>query len=153
MNKSIDIIRKTRQNVINFVKDLSIEDLNKVPQGFNNNIAWNMGHIIAAQQGVCYRRAGLGLKITDEFFATYKPESKPERFITAREIEEIERLLFSTLDEFEQDLQAEAFGNYTPWVTRYGVNMDSIEDAITFLPFHEGLHMGYIMALKRAIRS
>ncbi|MCJ8211502.1 DinB family protein [Mucilaginibacter sp. RS28] len=153
MNKPIEIIRKTREHVLKLIEGLSIEELNKVPANFNNNIIWNMGHMVAAQQGVCYRRAGLELHITPEFFELYKPESKPERFITVQELEEIKTLFFSTIDFLEQDYQNGCFDSYVAWTTRYGVAIDGIDDAITFLPFHEGMHTGYIMALKRAIKS
>lgn len=151
MNKSVETIRKTRATLLELTKNLSLEQLNKVPEGFNNNIIWNLGHIIAAQQGVCYKRAGLDIKIPDSFFTAYKPESKPERFITQEEVNEIKELLFSTIDQLEADYQAQIFGNYPAWVTRYGVNITSLDDAINFLPFHEGLHLGYVMALKRLV--
>ena len=59
MTKQIEIIKKTRVSLLELVKDLSTEQLNKIPDGFNNNIIWNLAHMIAAQQGVCYVRAGL----------------------------------------------------------------------------------------------
>jgi hypothetical protein len=151
MNKSIEIIRQPRLRLIEITGALSIEQLNKVQAGFNNNIIWNIGHMIAAQQGICYRRAGLSLKVNDAFFETYKPETKPERFIDDAELSEIKGLLVSTLDELEADYNANLFDNYTPFVTRYGVNIAGIDDAISFLPFHEGLHLGCILALKRLV--
>jgi len=35
--------------------------------------------------------------------------------------------------------------------TRYGVTLSNIEEAIRFVPFHDGLHTGCIMALKRTV--
>ncbi|MDB5118142.1 MAG: hypothetical protein JWQ79_3634 [Mucilaginibacter sp.] len=151
MIKSIEIIRKPRLHLLNFINDLSIEQLNKIPNGFNNNIIWNLGHMIAAQQGVCYKRAGLPTVIDDNFFVTYKPDSKPERFYDSNELKTIEELFVSTLGQLEIDLENNLFVNYTPWTTRYGVELSTIEEAIKFLPFHEGLHLGYIWALRRAV--
>lgn len=153
MHPQIETIRKTRAAVLNLISDLTIEELNEIPAGFNNNIIWNVAHLVAAQQGVCYFRAGLPLKIENRFFMAYKPESKPEGLVSAEELETIKALLFSTLDQLEEDYQASIFTNYTPWTTRYGVDIKNIDEAISFLPFHEGLHMGYIMALKRAVKS
>jgi len=146
-------MRQTRQHALEYVKDLTIEQLNKIPQGFNNNIAWNLGHLIAAQQGVCYKRSATPMLITDEFFITYKPESKPERFISPEEIDEIKVLLFSTIDQLATDYQNQIFNEHKPWVTRYGVSINNLDEAINFLPFHEGLHFGYIMALKRVVTA
>ena len=52
MNDQIETIRKTRSFLLDYIKELNIEQLNKIPAGFNNNIAWNLGHLVAAQQGV-----------------------------------------------------------------------------------------------------
>ncbi len=151
MNKAIELIKNPRAEIIKAIEGLSIQQLNEVPAGFNNNIIWNMGHLIAAQQGVCYRRSALDLKIDESFFNQYKPGTKPEGFINEAEVEKIKALLFTTLDELEADLPKPIFSNYTSVMTRYGVELASIDDAIRFLPFHEGLHIGYIMALKRVV--
>ena len=153
MNKQIETIRKTRVKILEMVSELNTDQLNKIPPGFNNNIIWNIGHLVASQQGICYLRAGLPLIIEKEFFMSYKPDSKPEGFVGAEEIEKIRSLMFSTLDHLETELKQCSFNNYTNWTTRYGVNITDIEDAVNFLPFHEGLHMGYIMALKRLIND
>lgn len=153
MHQQIETIRKTRQALLNVIQDLSVEELNEIPEGFNNNIIWNLAHLTAAQQGVCYLRAGLPLVIEEKYFLQYKPESKPVEFVSAEEIELIKQMLFSTLDQLETDLQSSIFGYYIPWTSRYGVAINSIEDAVNFLPFHEGLHLGYIMALKRVVKS
>jgi hypothetical protein len=151
MTKSIEILKKPRLHLLNFIKDLSIEQLNKIPTGFNNNIIWNLGHIVAAQQGICYRRAGVTPLVNEDYFKTYGGETRPERFIDAAELEVIKELFTSTIDQLAIDLKNNLFANYTPWTTRYGVDINNIDEAIKFLPFHEGLHSGYIWAMKRTI--
>lgn len=140
-----------RLNILEAIKGLTPEQLNKIPAGFNNNIAWNLGHMIAAQQGVCYRRAGLATLIDDTFFNTYKPETKPERFYDEADLARTKELFISTIDQLETDLQTNMFANYIPWTTRYGAALSNIKEAVSFLPFHEGFHIGYILALKRML--
>lgn len=151
MNEQIKMMRTTRTWLLNMIKHLSADQLNTIPAGFNNNIIWNVAHLIAAQQGVCYVRAGLKPAVEEKYFINYKPETKPGKPVDENEIETIKKLLFSSLDQFETDLSKNIFTNYTPWATRYGVEMNNIEDALRFLPFHEGLHVGYVMALKRVL--
>jgi hypothetical protein len=151
MNKAIDILRKPRLQVLNDTAGFSLEQLNHIPAGFKNNIIWNLGHIVAAQQGVCYARAGLEKIISDEFFLTFKPETKPERLYEMADFENIKSLMMSTLDRLEEDLDRDIFGNYKTWTTRYGVEITNINDAVHFLPFHEGLHAGYIMSLRKLV--
>jgi DinB superfamily len=151
MTKQIEIIRKTRSYLLENLKDLTTEQLNKIPEGFNNNIIWNLGHMIAAQQGVCYLRAVLTPKVSEDFINAYKSGSKPAGPVDAKEIENIKSLLFSSIDQLEEDYNNHIFGGYTTWTTRYSVEMNSIDDAITFLPFHEGLHAGCSTALKKLV--
>ncbi len=153
MNKQIESLKATRGFLLRLIADLSVEDLNKIPHGFNNNIIWNLAHLIASQQGVCYKRAGLNLTIEESFFTAYKPDTKPESFVEHREVERVKELLVSTIDGFEADLKKGLFRDYPSWTTRYGVELNTINDALTFLPFHEGFHLGYIMALKRVVKN
>jgi hypothetical protein len=128
-----------------------MEQLNKIPGGFNNNIVWNLGHLVAAQQGVCYVRAGLNPRVEERFFDEFKNGSRPERTFGEEELTKIKELLFSSLDVLIQDYENGLWTSYSPWVTRYGVELKTIDDAINFLAFHEGLHLGYILSLKRVV--
>ena len=60
--------------------------------------------------------------------------------------------MFTTLDKLAEDYNNDAFANYKSWTTRYGVEINNIDDIINFLSFHDGLHTGYIMALKRCVK-
>jgi len=151
MKQQIAVIHKTRQFILGVIQDLSAEQLNHIPEGFNNNIIWNLGHLIAAQQGVCYLRTELPATVSMDFFHAYKPGSKPERAVSAEEIDTIKEMAFSTLDQLLHDYENGLWTSYKPWTTRYGVELTTIEDAVGFLLFHEGLHSGYITALKRVI--
>lgn len=151
IEKQIDIMRQPRLKILNILNGFSIEQLNKIPTGFNNNIVWNLGHMIAAQQAVCYKRAGLDTWISDEIFQAYKPDSKPNGFVDAAGLDEIKTLLSTSLDQLEHDYKNGIFDNYPAWTTRYGVELTNIDDAVAFLPFHEGLHVGYIMSLRKLV--
>ncbi|MDB5118803.1 MAG: DinB family protein [Sphingobacteriales bacterium] len=153
MNKQIENLKSVREFILNFTHDLTTEQLNEIPEGFSNNIIWNIAHLISAQQGVCYMRSGLPIVTEDKYFTLYKPGTKPEEFVDAAEIARIKELLLTTLAEFQLDYEQNAFVNYKIWTTRYGVEIINIDDIINFLEFHDGLHIGYIMALKRCIKK
>jgi len=151
MDKRIESIKKTRSYLLTLIEDLNTDQLNSIPPGFNNNIIWNLGHLISAQQGLCYLRSGLSIVIEEKFILPFKPETKPEKYLSTEDVAEIKNLLLTSLDEFNTDLQNNLFQSYNSFLTRYGVELNTVEDAIDFLPYHEGLHAGYIMALKRAV--
>ncbi|RAJ29545.1 DinB family protein [Pedobacter cryoconitis] len=151
MDQIIDNVRQVRANFIESISGLSAEQLNEIPEGFNNNIIWNMAHLVAAHQGISYIRAGLETFVDKEFYLSYTGGTKPNGLVSEEKIAEIKLLLISTLDQFKVDYHNRIFDNYKGWTTRYGVNLNSIDDATNFLSFHEGMHLGYIMALKRLI--
>jgi hypothetical protein len=152
MTKQIEIIKKTRAFLLESLKELSTEQFNQIPEGFNNNIIWNLGHMVAVQQGICYIRAGITPVVDQTFIDTYKSGSKPGLPVDAAAIENIKTLLFTTLDQLETDYNNHLFDNYTAWVTRYQVEVVNIDDATSFLPFHDGLHSGGIGMLKRMVK-
>lgn len=151
MKQEFEVIKKPRLMLLSVVKDLSPEQLNHIPAGFNNNLIWNLAHLISGQQGICYTRAGVPIVVDDKYYTPYRPETKPQGFINADDIAEVKELLISTIDKLEEDYHSGVFANYQPMTTRYGVTLRNIEEGIRFLPFHDGLHVGYIMALKRAV--
>jgi hypothetical protein len=60
--------------------------------------------------------------------------------------------LITTIRRFEQDLEENLFVRYSPWLARpYGIEVSDINDAMDFLIYHEGLHAGYIMAMKHLL--
>jgi hypothetical protein len=151
MTKQIETVKKVRTFLLEGIRELTAGQLNKIPAGFNNNIIWNLGHLIAAQQGICYKRAGATPLISNDFWERFRTGSKPGETIDAVEIEDIKSLFLSSIDQLEIDFHTPVFVNYTAWTTRYGVEIADINDAISFLPFHEGLHLGTIMAMKRLV--
>ena len=151
MNDQIDIIRKSRAYLLEAIKELSIEQLNKIPAGFNNNIIWNLGHLVAAQQGICYVRTGLTPTVDEGVIDQYKKGTRPDKFLDEVEFEKIKDLLFSSLDAFKRDYKSKLWKEYSAWTTSYGVELNTIDDALQFVNFHEGLHAGGVLALKRCV--
>lgn len=143
--------KKIRVFLLNMVEGFSTEQLNTVPAGFNNNIVWHLGHVVATQQGVTYLKSGRELKIPQEIYDEFKTGSKPERPYSAEEIGYIKSLFFSTLDTFKEDLDNNYFEGYVPFTTRYGVELSNIKMVTDFLPYHEGLHIGFVSALKKIV--
>lgn len=151
MNQQIENVRKTRQYLVELIKDLTTNQLNTIPHGFNNNIIWHLGHLIAAQQGVCYIRAGLKQPVDEQLTAPFKPGTKPERAFSPDEIEHVKEVLLSSIDTLENDYNNGTFKTYNTWTTRYGVELRDIDAALSFLIYHEGLHAGSILSQKKLV--
>jgi len=151
MDFVLDIARHTRSNFINLMDGLTIEQLNLIPQGYNNNIAWNFAHIIAAQQILCYVKANVPTRIPLEMVTKYQKGSSPQGFIKQEELGFYKEKAFSLLDELKADADAQLFDNYDAITTSFGVTLNNISNAIEYFVTHDNLHFGYAMALRRAV--
>lgn len=150
MQHQFNILNATRNNVLNSIKDLSLEQLNTVPNGFKNNIAWNIAHIVVVQQLLCYKLSGLPLSIDDAFIDRFKKGSEASN-LTQSELNTVKAQLMDFPVKLEEDYNTDLFKSFNEYPTSYNVTLNSIEAAIQFNNVHEGLHLGYIMAMKKSI--
>lgn len=154
MQFSFDVLSNIRAISQKHIENNSLEVLNKIPEGFNNNIIWNIAHIMVTTQVLAYKLSGLPLSISDGMVAKYKKDSKPEGDVSQREVNEIKDLLVSTATQLEADYKNGLFVNYTEYtVSTTGNTLKNIDDVLHFNLLHEGMHLGYIMALSRAIKG
>ena len=130
----------------------TLEQLNTIPKGFKNNIIWNIGHIIVTQQLLAYKLSGLAMMVTDEMIAKYQKGSAPQGNVSQEEVEAIKNLLFTTITKTQEDLDNGLFQNYMEYtVSTANFTLKNIEDAMQFNNFHEGIHIGVILQLRKFV--
>ena len=151
MDWAFDITVKNRIIMASFLESLSLQELNKVPTGFNNNIIWNIAHLVVTQQLLTYNLSGLPMLISDEMVSKYRKGSKVEIKATQEEVNQVKEMLFSTLERTRQDYKKGIFKNYKEYTVTTKSNLTNIEQAIEFNNFHEGIHLGYILAMKKSL--
>jgi hypothetical protein len=132
-----------------FLEKYTLDQLNKIPEGYSNNLIWNIGHIVVVQQMLVYKLSGLPMMVSDEMVNTYKKGSKPEHNVSQNEVDEIKSLLMKTIDQTKEDFTNKIFKNYQEYTTSIGFTIKSAEDAMAFNYFHEGLHIGVMMSLRK----
>ena len=151
---TFEVLKNTRTFFKQFIETNTLEDLNKVPKGFNNNIIWNIGHIVVTEQLLAYKLSGLPIMVSDKLVEAYKKGTKPQGDVNQEEVNEIAALLFSTIKRTEEDYNNKAFKNFTSYtVSTTGNTLNNIDEALQFVLFHEGMHLGYVLALLRAIKN
>lgn len=153
MDKILEVIRAGRKALLRLVEDLSTEQMNKIPSGFNNNLAWQIGHLVVSQQVLCYKLSSNPLIIDPTLVDKYKNGTKPESFISTEEIAQLKAYLLDTIDELEKDLTTDKFINYTAYApSTYKIyNIEKIEDAVKFIVSHDGLHYGCSLMMKKFV--
>lgn len=142
---------KNRDLLEKIFDSLTLEELLHIPEGFSNNILWNIGHVIAVQQLLVYKRCGFETFVPDSFVKSYAPRTFPSDEITLKEAEEVRSFLHNTIHQTEQDFLAQKFQTYETFTARSTFVVDSVVKAIVFNNFHEGMHLGIILSLKKFV--
>ena len=149
MHQAFEITRTSRKVIQQFLENYSLEQLNAIPHGFNNNLIWNIAHIVVVQQMLVYNLSGLPMLVSDEMVSKYKRGSKPEAEVTQQEVDVVKVLLFQTIEQTEADWNAKIFNTYNEFTTLSGYTMKSAEDAIAFNYYHEAIHIGMMMGIRK----
>jgi hypothetical protein len=86
MGDTFAITRTSRNIIAKYLDDYTLEQLNKIPTGFNNNLIWNIAHIVVVQQMLVYNLSGLPMMVSKEMVDSYKRGTKPAHFLTKNEV-------------------------------------------------------------------
>lgn len=151
MQQIFDITETSRKVLLQFLEKYSVEELNKIPEGFSNNIIWNIGHIIVVQQMLVYKLSSLPMMISEEMIEKFKKGTKPEHEVNQQEIDEIKAMLFETINKTKIDFNENRFKTYNEFTSMSGYTMKTTTDAIAFNYYHEALHTGIIMQIRKFI--
>ena len=152
MKEHLAINSTIRNNFFKVINALSNEQLVKIPEGFNNNIIWNFGHIIATQNILCYKLSDLPFSVDEQIIEKYRKGTKPGTIDNVtKEKELLIDLAQASTDQLEKDLGMGIFKTFTPYETSFGRKLNSIEDAVVFNNVHEGMHLGVIMSLRKLV--
>ena len=151
MKNLLSIQLHNRKIFNHYLKQYSLAQLNKIPEGFNNNIIWNIAHTVVTHQLLLYKMTGNELQIPTEWVKLFAKGSKPERDMLADEVKAIDAALFSTYEQFEKDITSGLFNNYQSYTTSTNMVLDSVETTQSFLLFHDGIHLGSVLALAKLV--
>ncbi len=151
MNKQFEILKANRVLILKIIENLSLEQLNKIPNGFKNNIVWNLAHLTVTQQLLCYEKSGLSTLVSTDMITSYKKGTAPGKDVSKEEFEHLKVEFLQLPNKFAEDFRSNVFTTYNSYTTSANVTLNNIQDALEFNNFHEGIHLGAIMSLKKLV--
>jgi len=149
MNIQFDILRKSRALLLKEIEGLTLAEIHKIPEGFKNNIAWNVAHVVVTQQLLHYKFSDLNCLCPDDLIDNYRKGTVPTKNFTEEEFDEVKELLMGFPDTLQEDYEAGIFENYTEYTTSTGIVLTSMDVAVPFNNFHEGIHYGIVRSIKK----
>ena len=151
MKTQFEILKKSRALTLKAINGLTLDQLHEIPTGFKNNIAWNVAHMVVTQQLLHYQLSGLDCLIPEELISTHRKGTAPIENFSAAALEEIKELLVGLPDTLMEDYEEGIFKNYEEYPTSTGIVLDSFEKAMHFNNYHEGIHLGIILSIKKRV--
>lgn len=91
------------------------------------------------------------MHIEETIVEKYKKGSTPSKKVTQMEVNELITLLKTVSQKTKKDYQNGVFKTFNTYTTSVGFTLKNIEDSLNFNPYHEGIHLGIILAIKKLI--
>jgi hypothetical protein len=91
------------------------------------------------------------LRSANVFIPLLSKGTKPLEPFSANQIKYIKENLIRTVDQTKKDYYSGLFKSYQSYPTSTGIILNSVEDALQFNAFHEGIHLGVILSLIKLV--
>lgn len=152
MQSVFERMRVVRTKIAAQLAGLSTEQLNRIPAGLNNNLVWQLGHLVVSTELLSYVRSQA---VPDKVVAladSYRNGSKPEGAVSAAEIDSLKGRFLTSIDQLEADYRngmfaaAQAFSTHT-----FGITANTIEEVFEMCLWHDTLHWGNINVIRKLV--
>lgn len=143
-------LKTYRGELLNLAHGVTHRDAEIIPEGFNNNIRWNLGHVLVDQYLWIRALTKEEIPIPIIFNEWFGYGSDPSRFTNETpSFSELIPMLQQQPQIIQERYQDRMEEEFPP--TEMG--MCTVEQVLVRTIFHEGLHIGAIQALKRQLYS
>lgn len=149
-NNLFDQILFLRNVTLFTVKDLTAEEADLIPEGFNNNILWNLGHLCYSQEKFAFHFAGESMETPQEFAQLFAMGTKPSDWTTQPPtLAELVQLLTDQPNRIRARLTDRLDEVVPNPFTIPGLTLNTIGQLLSFNMYHEGIHVQTIRMLKK----
>jgi len=151
LEKLFDITIEHRKILYQILMTTSKEELSFIPEKYTNNIWWNIVHVLVTQQLLVYKLSNSPMRLDTVLVNKFCKGTRPEAAITDEQLKQVADSLVIAIEWTKEDYEKGIFKEYTEYTTSANVTLHTVEDAIAFNVYHEGLHMGAIRAIQKHI--
>ena len=147
---AIDQLEVTRRLFVKLGDGMG-DEITRVPEGYSNHALWNLGHVAVTLRLLVYRLSGLEVGLDPQLVADFSKGSAPLKWERTYAWDDVRGLLLEQPAQVRADLEGGRFTDFQRYETSAGVVLESVEQAIAFNSFHEGIHLGYVLAQRRRL--
>ena len=152
MIQDLNKLEEDRRLLLERTKDLTVDQYNIIPPGFNNNIIWNMGHILVVSESLLYQNSPYQRPVNEFMKSRFERGSIPDGMVGEDEIFIIRHSLLQTVQFYKMLTGMGRPEDEIELVSNPGLTLISNE-RMQFLLFHEDMHYLRIAKLLEIIRK
>lgn len=149
MEKLFESALFTRARMLKVLDQTPYNSLVKIPDNFQNSIFWNIAHVLVTQQLLCYKLTGQELRIDPALVDKYAKGTVPTENVDEADIAYVKTHLVEAMKQTIIDYDKGLFKTFISYPTSTGIDLNSIEEAISFNSFHDGIHLGVVLSLMK----
>lgn len=151
---TIKLFNYSRTSTLILLNNIAEEDWDVQPEGYPNTIRWNAGHVYATAEDYL-TDADSDYKIThpewsDYFLDGTRPSEWPDHVPSAQEI-------IAALEEQKERITAHFENKLKDTASNVrdinGTKLDTMDAALQFVTWHEGIHLGGTKTLNLAVKN
>lgn len=146
-----------RQAIVKLLKTITIEYADVIPPTWHNNARWHAGHLLVTPYLLTYGVLKEPLDVPDEYKTWFAKGTSPSQWSDPSALPSYADLvddivpLSGRLFDSLRDRAEEPF--IEPYATSVGIVLKSPAEALNFSMVHDGIHLGSLLALSRALQA
>lgn len=141
----------TQWHMLRELEGLSHEEMLKIPEGRDDNILWNVGHLICSISRLAYVFSGYPLPIPEHYLTLFGKNTNALDWTETPDVDEVLAHFNELPGKIEADYRAGKFTEYKSMTFGPGHTVESVPEAVAFHCFHEGLHIGVVICIKQML--
>ncbi|MEQ2525231.1 DinB family protein [Bacillaceae bacterium CLA-AA-H227] len=137
-----------RSELIGVAQSVTAEEAESIPNGFNNNIRWNLGHVYLDQYLWIQSVTKEKVNVPAEFQSWFAYGTSPSDF--TKETPTLEELIV-LLEQQPEDIKSVYGERLEEKLVPTEMGMHTIEQVLIRTIFHEGMHLQAILDIKKCL--
>jgi hypothetical protein len=141
---------KMRGRLVLLAEKVPVDKRAVIPEGFNNNIQWHMGHILTVADDLIYGLSGETPQLPASYRAFFGNGTKPSDW--TEETPDWDTII-SQLQVQHKQIKDHFTGKLSTNVGKNFASAEKTEELVMFNLYHEGNHAGSINAMLKVLNS
>jgi len=145
---------QVRQRIADLIESFPAERTDTVPPGWKNNARWHAGHLVVTPRLLTLALMKESLDVPEDYRTWFAKGTSPASWSDGG-VPSIGQLAAELVPTAEKLFRLFASRMHTafpePYTTSAGVVLRSPAEALHFSLFHDGIHLGLLLALRRDV--